>query len=180
MVQKPVKGESWRDVVGYEGLYLVSNYGRIKSLPRKTTSGKVLKQMKQKSGHIFFGLSMNGNEKHHNIAKLMMQAFVGPCPADMECCHNDGNPGNNNISNLRYDTHKNNMADRKKHGTFVPPPINFGSNNGNSKLSSIDIKKIKELLIDNVKIRIVAALFKVHITTIYKIRNKKTWRHVCG
>lgn len=46
-----------------------------------------------------------------------MLAFVGPCPDGMEVCHNDGNPENNRVENLRYGTRSDNMRDKRKHGT---------------------------------------------------------------
>jgi hypothetical protein len=45
---------------------------------------------------------------------IILEAFVGPRPKGKECCHFDDNPKNNNISNLRWDTHRNNMTDRSK------------------------------------------------------------------
>lgn len=47
----------------------------------------------------------------------MLTAFVGPRPDGMVTCHNDGNPANNNLSNLRWDTQSNNQLDAVKHGT---------------------------------------------------------------
>lgn len=47
---------------------------------------------------------------------LVLLAFVGPCPEGMEGCHWDGNPANNNVWNLRWATHKDNMKDRTRHG----------------------------------------------------------------
>lgn len=170
--------EVWKDIVGYEGLYLVSNYGQIKSLPRKTTSGKLLKQVNHTNGRLGVGLSKNGKEKTHCTSRLVIEAFVGPRPMGMECCHNDGNPQNNYISNLRYDTHKNNMKDMKKHGTFSPPPIHLDSDNPNSKMDRSSIVKIRKLLQKGVRVLDIAKLFGVHITTIYRIKNKETWGHL--
>lgn len=51
------------------------------------------------------------------VHRLVLEAFVGPCPFGMEGCHNDGDPTNNNLVNLRWDTHKNNEKDKIKHGT---------------------------------------------------------------
>ncbi|WP_248099523.1 HNH endonuclease signature motif containing protein [Corynebacterium kefirresidentii] len=51
------------------------------------------------------------------VHRLVMAAFVGPCPDGMEVCHNDGNPANNYVGNLRYDTHQANYADMFIHNT---------------------------------------------------------------
>lgn len=51
------------------------------------------------------------------VHRLVLTAFVGPCPEGMEGCHEDGDPSNNRATNLRWDTHKNNQLDMHKHGT---------------------------------------------------------------
>ena len=55
--------------------------------------------------------------KTESVHRLILFAFVGPCPPGMECCHEDGNRLNNKPSNLRWDTHAANCKDRSKHGT---------------------------------------------------------------
>lgn len=50
------------------------------------------------------------------VHKLVLEAFVGPCPTGLQCCHEDGNPANNALTNLRWDTPVSNQADRDRHG----------------------------------------------------------------
>ena len=116
--------EVWKDIPGYEGLYQVSNLGRVKSLPhwiqrrnvltggvsKVLTPEKILKPQPQKSGHLDVKLGTHP-AKHHRIHRLVMLAFCGPCPPGMEVCHNDSNPANNRLDNHRYDTHLNNQID---------------------------------------------------------------------
>lgn len=117
--------EQWRPVVGYEGRYEVSDHGRVKSLAREVhdTLGRTrkipernLRVTAQTSGHLGLGLSKDGHVKSHRVHRLVLEAFVGPCPKGMEACHNDGDPTNNLLSNLRWDTHEANVADTKRHG----------------------------------------------------------------
>lgn len=61
-------------------------------------------------------LSKEGEVYYKYIHRLVLESFIGPCPEGMECCHNDGNPLNNNLDNLRWDTRKSNSADTIKHG----------------------------------------------------------------
>lgn len=105
----------WKDVVGYEGLYLVSNDGQVMSIPRATTSGGLLKRTY--ANYVKVTLSKGGKVKTFNVHVLMMLAFVGERPEGMDVCHNDGNPYNNVIENLRYDTKSSNCLDKKRHGT---------------------------------------------------------------
>ncbi len=54
----------------------------------------------------------------YRVARIILQTFAGPCPKGMEACHNDGNPLNNTLSNLRWDTRRANHADKWRHGTM--------------------------------------------------------------
>jgi hypothetical protein len=69
--------------------------------------------MTQKSGRRYVNLKGKGRRIH----RLVLQAFVGPCPAGQECCHGDGDPSNNVLSNLRWGTRSDNRRDSVGHGT---------------------------------------------------------------
>lgn len=121
-----LSNEEWRAVVGYEGHYEVSNQGRLRSLDRvveykngveRMHKGKVLKLGKHKFGYLKVELHKDGKITHTNIHRLVLEAFTGPCPDGMEACHNDGNPTNNTIENLRWGTRSENRQDAVKHGT---------------------------------------------------------------
>lgn len=64
-------------------------------------------------------LYQDGHSRSPQISRLILDAWVGPCPEGMECCHNDGNAMNNVLSNLRWDTHWNNVQDQISQGTHV-------------------------------------------------------------
>ena len=116
--------EDWRAVPGWEGLYEVSDQGRVRSLPRVTRggfsgtrriSGKVLSPVYTVSGHV--GVMLQDGERvfRSGIHRLVMLAFVGPCPEGMEVCHNNGIPDDNRLENLRYGTRSENIYDAVKH-----------------------------------------------------------------
>ena len=110
--------EHWLPVADYEGLYEVSDLGQVRSLPRRTTSGRVLKpQPVSKFGHLEASLSRNGKVSRQLVHRLVLAAFVGPCPEGEEVRHLDGNPGNNRLSNLAYGTRGENNLDAVRHGT---------------------------------------------------------------
>ena len=99
--------EEWRDVVGYEGFYQVSNLGRVRSLPRKKCKGKVLSlRLHEKYYDVL--LSVAGQSKRHRVHRLVAAAFI-PNPDNLpEVNHIDGNGGNNSVSNLEWcDRHRN-------------------------------------------------------------------------
>ena len=119
--------EIWKPVEGFPG-YEVSNHGNVRSYktrkggwvwyiadePIRTLSPTTAK----KSGYRGVGLSRNGLTRFFRVAKLVAAAFLGPCPDGLEVCHNDGNPANDHVENLRYDTHRGNMQDAVKQGNM--------------------------------------------------------------
>lgn len=115
--------ERWRPVVGYEGLYEVSDLGRVRSLDYVDARGRLWQGGPRKShpnvrsGHPQIHLGRHGRRRMAYVHRLVLLAFVGPCPPGMEACHNDGNPTNNTLANLRWATRADNNLDRVRHGT---------------------------------------------------------------
>ncbi|WP_454113585.1 HNH endonuclease [Microbacterium maritypicum] len=108
-----MKNERWRTVPEYEGLYEVSDLGRV----RNSRTGHVRSVNTKPSGHQRVLLWRDGKEQGMYVHRLVLMAFVGPCPEGMEGCHNDGDPANNGLDNLRWDTRAGNTADSLTHGT---------------------------------------------------------------
>lgn len=109
--------ETWRPVAGYEGLYEVSDFGRVRSLPRATTAGRVLKPRVQPSrGYRCVFLSRDGRITTKQVHRLVLESFVGPCPADQECRHLDGDKLNNLATNLVWGTRSQQRLDDVRNG----------------------------------------------------------------
>lgn len=166
--------EQWKDIVGYEGLYQVSDMGRVKSLPRQTTSGIILKSaIRHESGHLGVTLCKNGKRKTYCVHQLILITFVGFCPNGMECCHNNGIKTDNRLNNLRYDTHSNNILDSVKHGTHVDSK---GEKHGSSKLTEQQVKEIRELAISGEYTpKMIAKMFEISPKTVSNIKLRKRW-----
>lgn len=119
--------EQWRPVVGFEGLYEVSNCGRVRSLDRlvksslgrkRKSAGRILKPWtSNRGGYLVLKLAKDSEKRKALVQVLVLEAFVGPRPDGMVCCHNDGDATNNHLSNLRWDTYSANNHDLVKHGT---------------------------------------------------------------
>lgn len=118
---KDMDGETWKDVVGYEGLYEVSSYGRVKSLNYKGCKGKVriLKQTFDGNGYLIVGLKKDGKMKTNLIHRLVAQTFIEnkenkPCVDHINTIKAD-----NRVENLRFVTHKenNNNPLTRKHNS---------------------------------------------------------------
>lgn len=113
--------EQWRPVVGWEDLYLVSSHGRVRSLHKgrgvKNSSDGILKFRSLIWGYPRVILTRKGKPSSRSVHSLVIEAFVGPRPEGMDVCHNDGNPLNSHVSNLRYGTRSENILDAVVHGT---------------------------------------------------------------
>ena len=98
--------EEWRDIEGYEGLYQISNLGRVKSFPRPTTPGGILKTIKRKDGYCSIKLSKNGKVKKVLVHRLVAKAFIPNTNNLPIINHKDENPLNNNVDNLEWCDYK--------------------------------------------------------------------------
>lgn len=105
--------EEWKEVSGYEGVYFVSNMGRIKSFKWHGRE-RVLKPKDNAKGYKFVTLWKNKEEYQHlYIHRMVLTAFVGP--SDLEVNHKDNDRGNNLLSNLEWVTKSQNNIQRWKH-----------------------------------------------------------------
>ena len=108
--------ETWRDVVGYEGRYRVSNRGNVWSCltnrllhQQPTWQGRLQVTLVPATGRI--------NKRTLSVSRLVLEAFVGPAPEDKPfACHYDDNKANNSLENLRWDTQSANMQDMLRNG----------------------------------------------------------------
>lgn len=99
------KNEIWKPVLNYEGLYEVSNFGRVKSL----ISGKILKPRKRNDGYLSVVLCENGKTKMFYVHRLVYSAFNGEIPAGLQVNHiNDKDKTDNRLCNLNLMTPKEN------------------------------------------------------------------------
>lgn len=104
--------EIWKDVLGYEGLYQVSNLGRFRS-----SDGTLRSVTREpRNGYCRVSVRKDGKKKSLYIHSLVLEAFVGPRPTGMDCCHNNDDKADNRLCNLRWDSRANNLADRKRNG----------------------------------------------------------------
>ena len=102
--------EFWKPVVGYEGLYEVSNLGRVKSLSyNHSGKEKNLKTWNDRLGYCRVQLNKDGKRKSCLIHRLVYEAFIGMIPKSKEIDHIDRIRDNNSVSNLRVVSHKENM-----------------------------------------------------------------------
>ena len=138
-----VKNEIWKDVPGYESYYQISNFGNVKSLSRNVyrqnysfvSKEKILKLREEKHGRLYVDLRKNKKVKRFYVHTLVALAFIGERPKGYFVCHINGNNQDNKLSNLKYDTPRQNQIDVYR----------YGNTHGNSKLSIKQIIEIRAL-----------------------------------
>ena len=146
------KQDIWRKIPSWEGIYDVSRDGRVRSVDRtislvvkgstvnRRKRGRVLRPGVLKTGYHQVSLTDGDRRERHSIHCLVAYAFLGPRPAGLVVCHNDGDKSNNSVLNLRYDTHRANSNDRYIHGTILS-----GSGHPMAKLTNKEVEAIKLL-----------------------------------
>lgn len=118
--------ETWKDVVGYEGLYQVSDEGNVRSLNyNRTGKQKIMKPRNNGSGYLLVGLCKDGKVKQMLVHRLVAQAFV-PNPQGLETVnHRDEVKTNNAASNLEWLS----MRDNINYGTHNQRAVEANINN---------------------------------------------------
>lgn len=113
--------ENWKPVPGFEGRYEVSDRGRVKSLARPIPQkngrtrlcGEVILKTEVNNGGYHRVQLWSGNHRHRKyVHRLVLEAFVGPCPDGMEACHWNDDPSDNRLENLRWASQSENTYDR--------------------------------------------------------------------
>lgn len=177
----------WRDIPGWEGLYQVSSNGQVRSLDRciyvraphgdfghRRYIGQVLKLGMLKSGYKMAALTYPGRKRRYAyVHDLVLEAFIGPKPKGMECCHGNGVRSDNRIENLRYGTRSENAQDRKRNGA----PWLKGEACGSSKLSEADVRWIRQNA-GVYSFRAMARKLKVSHGTVTRAFRGESWGHV--
>jgi hypothetical protein len=108
--------EEWRPVPGFEAVAEVSDQGRIRSLPRKHTRGRILQPYQTPKGYLSLGLrDQGGVVRQVKVHRVVAAAFIGPCPEGQVVRHGLGGPSNNRVANLCYGTPAENQADMVRH-----------------------------------------------------------------
>lgn len=162
--------EQWKPVVGFEGLYEVSDHGRVRSFRRCGSSGGAVAVRETHRGHLRVDLCKNGKKSVKRVHRLVLEAFSGPCPNKMECRHLNGVPDDNRPENLKWGTHAENRQDMIDHGTSTR-----GEKNPNAKLTIMDVKLIRIWLALGYKLKEIAGAFGVTGGNIQAIDRGVSW-----
>jgi len=132
--------EIWKEVVGYEGSYQISSFGRVKSLSRVIVKGngvecpfkeRMIKPYLGNRGYFVAGLSENGKTKPKKIHQLVAMAFLDHKPDGKQTIvvdHIDNNKMNNNVNNLQLISQRENTSKDQKGGSSSFVGVNWHKN----------------------------------------------------
>ena len=109
--------EIWKDIIGYEGLYQISNLGNVK---RITKNCKILKQSDNRNGYKLVGLCKNNKRKNYYIHRLVAIAFIENKENYKEINHKDNNKSNNIVDNLEWCNRNYNVKYSYDKGYHIP------------------------------------------------------------
>lgn len=167
--------ELWRPVVGFEDRYDVSDQGDVRSLNRIHPSRfmKIMAAHPNNRGYLY--VTLFDGIKGHNLAvhRLVLDAFVGPCPEGHQGAHNNGDRTDNRAENLRWASAKENIADRTAHGRTVR-----GTDQHAAKLDDGTVRTIKRMHVAGFSAYETARLACVNVSTVRAIWSGEAWRHV--
>ncbi len=176
--------EYWAYVDGYNGIYMVSNLGRVKSMPRKIIKGKrtyytseLVVSACYNKGYKQVALSNGVNKKSHRVHVLVACAFIPNPQNKPNVNHKNGIKDDNKIENLEWNTQKENVNHAFANNLVRIPK---GSQKVAAKLKESQVWDIRERFKNNNKEEYenVAREYGVSGTCIKYIVINKTWKHV--
>ena len=186
--------EVWKDIIGYEGKYQVSNLGRIKSLARNIKGGhwntnrwfseKILSLCKRGPGYLGVCLCENDKKKTYLVHRIVLQAFVDNTGNKPESNHIDGNKHNNRVDNLEWSTRSDNEIHAYKMGLAKPTNSNkngklSGINHHAHKLTEEDVINIrKEYAMGNISQINLGIKYNINQSSTGRIIRKLNWVHI--
>jgi hypothetical protein len=172
--------EIWKEIKGYEGLYQVSNLGRVKSLSKVkelyngglyNTKDKILTP-RISNGYISVSLHKHNKGITKLIHRLVAEAFIPNPEGKPQVNHIDGNKTNNILSNLEWNTRSENI----QHAFNTSLKISQkGEVHGAAKLIEQDILIIRS---SNLSSKELAITYRVSHSLINKIKSREIWKHI--
>lgn len=156
--------EVWKDISGYEGRYMISNLGRVKSLPNVSRSGeRVLTPNIKPTGYSEAHLCKDGKGSKRLVHRLVADAFIIKVYGKHDINHIDCNRSNNCVTNLEWCTRRENTQHGMKYGNI------------SYKLSQEDVDSIRYLH-GCFSMLELAVIYDLTTSTVHGIINNSKWR----
>ena len=174
-----VMEEEWKDIEGYEGIYQVSNLGRVKSLEAgllvkngyyRTKKESILSQYLCHNGYLAICLRLNKKTKRFLVHRLVGAAFIQNPDEKPTINHKNGNKQKNCIENLEWSTYSENLSHALETGLRKP-----------KKNVLSEFQALAAITFMSTRKRCGASIsreFNVSKSTIDRVRKRETWRHI--
>lgn len=174
---KPIEGEIWKDVAGYNGKYRISSFGRLTSINGRYKGEQLLKPcLAKKEGYYITCLRINGGKEYYRIHRLVAVMFLENISNLPSVNHKDGNKVNNQVSNLEWVTTGENTSHAFRTGL-----ADFkGEKSKNSRLKDSDVLNIRSLHNQGLSSTEIGAKIN-HLVGDRHIRdiiNRVNWKHI--
>lgn len=176
-----IMAEIWKDIAGYEGLYQVSNLGKVKSLFRRNGGTLIpiehilADKIEKKTGYNRIHLSVSGTAKDFCVHRLVAQAFIDNPHQLEQVNHKDFNRANNCVENLEWMSVRENADYSWRAGRKAR-----GERQGKAKLTSAQVLRMRLLkeITPSLTYAKLAKMFNVEAGHVSRIVNLKFWRHL--
>ena len=175
--------EVWKDIPNYEGLYQVSDLGRVKSLPKKwiggkgakrSHNGKILKSGRNEKGYLSVVFYRYNTKITRKVHRLVLLAFIGE--SNLQCNHKNGIKDDNKLENLEYCTRSENMKHAFRLGLSKGRK---GIDHHMCKLTEKEVFEIRDLYSSGLfSQRKLAGIYGIVQVQICDIIRKRTWKHI--
>lgn len=167
--------EEWRPITDFEGLYEVSNLGRIRAIEARVLTPDIDKR----AGTLPYArVTLSGHRRPTRLGvhRIVARQFIGECPPGYQVNHKDGNPANNRLDNLEYvtcgenHTHAFNVLGRR--------PPHRGETTHFAKLTDNDVIQIRRLRSEGQSYAKIASRFNTKPANVWHICTGRTWKHL--
>lgn len=173
--KKKFMKEIWKNILGFEGVYLISNFGRVKRILQKsgTQSNRILKDYDNGKGYRYITLRKDNTPSNHYVHILVAIAFLENPLNKSSVNHINGIKSDNVITNLEWVTNKENMIHASKMNL-----LRKGENNVLSKINNEDVLKIRSLKNSGKALNKIGMMFGISASHVHRIMHKKLWKHI--
>lgn len=159
--------ESWKDIPGYEGLYKLSNFGRVKN-----KVNYIMKIGLDSQGYQIISLFKKGEKKLYRLSRLVWEAFCGDIPVNYQINHKNYIRYDNRLENLECITQLENIDYSKER-------ISEANKNGNPKIKACDVLEIRKKYKTNKFTQIeLAEQYGIKRSALSNIVNYVSWKHI--
>ncbi|HHB2481296.1 TPA: NUMOD4 domain-containing protein [Bacillus cereus] len=176
--------EIWKPVLGFEGLYEISNTGSVKSLERIRSNGTrfkefIKKQSTEKMGYNTVTMTdKDGKKRTLKVHRLVAEAFIPMVDGKDIVNHKNGNKTDNVVENLEWCTQLENINHARKTG-LTPKIINVGNRHAKTKLTEDIVREIRKLYPSGQSdVKQLAEKYGVSNRTILKVIKGESWKDV--